>query len=106
MTRRLNRQMWAVQTGGNFGDHDVPYNIRNRYGIVGIDAENGDIWLRARYNREILINPANRGACKVSGGNRPLTLCRRFPIGTNTRQDRHRPAHPDLRLTSRVHAWH
>ena len=54
---RLNRQIWAVQIGGNFGDHDVPYDIRNGYGIVGIDAENGDIWLRARYNREILINP-------------------------------------------------
>ena len=54
---RLNRQIWAVQIGGNFGDHDVPYNIRNGYGIVGIDAQNGDIWLRARYNREILINP-------------------------------------------------
>ena len=54
---RLNRQIWAVQIGGNFGDHDVAYNIRNGYGIVGIDAENGDIWLRARYNREILINP-------------------------------------------------
>ena len=54
---RLNRQIWAVQIGGNFGDHDVPYNIRNGYGIVGIDAENGDIWLRARYNREVLVNP-------------------------------------------------
>ena len=54
---RLNRQIWAVQIGGNFGDHDVAYNIRNGYGIVGIDAENGDIWLRARYNREILVNP-------------------------------------------------
>lgn len=54
---RLNRQIWAVQIGGNFGDHDVPYNIRNGYGIVGIDAANGDIWLRARYNREILVNP-------------------------------------------------
>ena len=46
-----------MQIGGNFGDHDVAYNIRNGYGIVGIDAQNGDIWLRARYNREILINP-------------------------------------------------
>ncbi len=54
---RLDRQIWAVQIGGNFGEHDVPYDIRNGYGIVGIDAENGDIWLRARYNREILINP-------------------------------------------------
>ena len=54
---RLDRQIWAVQIGGNFGDHDVQYDIRNGYGIVGIDAENGDIWLRARYNREILINP-------------------------------------------------
>ena len=54
---RLNRQIWAVQIGGNFGDHDVQYNIRNGYGIVGIDAQNGDIWLRARYNREILVNP-------------------------------------------------
>ena len=54
---RLDRQIWAVQIGGNFGDHDVPYTIRNGYGIVGVDAQNGDIWLRARYNREILVNP-------------------------------------------------
>ena len=38
------------------GDHDVPYDIRNGYGIGGIDAAHGDIRLHARYNREILIN--------------------------------------------------
>ena len=54
---RLDRQIWAIQIGGNFGEHDVPYTIRNGYGIVGVDAQNGDIWLRARYNREILVNP-------------------------------------------------
>ena len=54
---RLDRQIWAVQIGGNFGVHDDPYTIRNGYGIVGVDAQNGDIWLRARYNREILVNP-------------------------------------------------
>ena len=54
---RLNRQIWAVQIGGNFGDHDEPYTIEKGYGIVGIDAQNGDIWLRARYDNEILLNP-------------------------------------------------
>ena len=54
---RLDRQIWAVQIGGSFGEHDVPYNIRNGIAITAVDAENGDIWLRARYNAEILINP-------------------------------------------------
>ncbi len=52
---RLDRQIWAVQIGGTFPDDTRPYTIPFGYGIVGIDAENGDIWLRARYDHEILV---------------------------------------------------
>ena len=45
-----------MQIGGNFGDHDVAYNIRNGYGIVGIDSQIGDIWLRSRFDAEIYVN--------------------------------------------------
>jgi hypothetical protein len=50
---RIQRQIWAVQVGGTF-DED-PYIVPYGYGIVGIDAINGDIWLRARYDEEILV---------------------------------------------------
>ena len=50
---RPSRQIWAVTIGGNLGDHDVQYNIRDGCDIVGIDAQNGDIWLGARFDAEI-----------------------------------------------------
>ncbi len=53
---RLNRQIWAVQIGGAFPGDVRAYDITYGYGIVGIDAENGDIWLRARYDHEILVD--------------------------------------------------
>ncbi len=52
---RMQRQIWAVQIGGKFEDDPEPYKLEYGYGIVGIDAINGDIWLRARYDREILV---------------------------------------------------
>ena len=59
---RLERQIWAVQIDADWSrqiDVDLsrdpePYSIPYGYGIVGIDAQNGDIWLRARYDHEIL----------------------------------------------------
>lgn len=54
---RMRRQIWAVQIGGTFDDDPNPYPVEFGYGIVGVDAENGDIWLRARYDREILVEP-------------------------------------------------
>lgn len=54
---RLERQIWAVQIDADWprDTRDTrPYSIPYGYGIVGIDAENGDIWLRARYDHEIL----------------------------------------------------
>ena len=54
---RMQRQIWAVQVGGTFPDDIEPYRVNFGYGIVGIDAINGDIWLRARYDREILVEP-------------------------------------------------
>ncbi len=53
---RLYRQIWAVQIGGAFPGDVRPYDIPYGFGIVGIDAENGDIWLRARYDHEILVD--------------------------------------------------
>ncbi len=52
---RMLRQIWAVQIGGTFPDDPDPYRVPYGYGIVGIDAQNGDIWLRARYDQEILV---------------------------------------------------
>lgn len=54
--RRL-RQIWAVQVGGKFDDDPNPYRVPFGYGIVGVDAINGDIWLRARYDAEVLVEP-------------------------------------------------
>ena len=54
---RMQRQIWAVQIGGTFPNDPNPYRVDHGYGIVGIDAVNGDIWLRARYDREILVEP-------------------------------------------------
>ncbi len=34
-----------------------PYTVPYGYGIVDIDAVNGDIRLRARYDKEILVEP-------------------------------------------------
>ena len=55
---RMQRQIWAVQVGGTFPDDPEPYRSRPYgYGVVGVDAINGDIWLRARYDKEILVEP-------------------------------------------------
>ena len=54
---RMQRQVWAVQVGGRFPDDPEPYRVPFGYGIVGVDAINGDIWLRARYDKEILVEP-------------------------------------------------
>ena len=54
---RMLRQIWAIQIGGTFPDDPNPYTVDHGYGVVGIDAINGDIWLRARYDREILVEP-------------------------------------------------
>ena len=54
---RMQRQIWAVQVGGTFPDDPEPYRVLFGYGIVGVDAINGDIWLRARYDKEILVEP-------------------------------------------------
>ena len=51
---RLERQIWAVQIDADWSRNPKPYSIPYGYGVVGIDAENGDIWLRARYDHEIL----------------------------------------------------
>ena len=52
---RMLRQIWAIQVGGTFPDDPNPYRVPHGYGIVGIDAINGDIWLRARYDAEVLV---------------------------------------------------
>ena len=52
---RMLRQIWAIQVGGTFPDDPNPYRVPFGYGIVGIDAINGDIWLRARYDAEVLV---------------------------------------------------
>ena len=54
---RMQRQIWAVQVGGRFPDDPEPYRVPFGYGIVGVDAINGDVWLRARYDKEILVEP-------------------------------------------------
>lgn len=54
---RMQRQIWAVQVGGTFPDDPNPYRVDHGYGVVGVDAINGDIWLRARYDKEILVEP-------------------------------------------------
>ncbi len=54
---RMLRQIWAIQVGGTFPDDPNPYRVPHGYGIVGIDVINGDIWLRARYDKEILVEP-------------------------------------------------
>ena len=54
---RMQRQIWAVQIGGTFPNDPNPYRVEFGYGVVGIDAINGDIWLRARYDKEILVEP-------------------------------------------------
>ena len=54
---RMQRQIWAVQVGGTFPDDLDPYRVPYGYGIVGIDAINGDIHLRARYDAEVLVEP-------------------------------------------------
>lgn len=54
---RMQRQIWAVQVGGKFDNDPEPYTVRFGYGIVGIDAINGDIHLRARYDAEVLVDP-------------------------------------------------
>ena len=54
---RMQRQIWAVQIGGKFDTDPNPYRVPFGYGIVGIDAINGDIWLRARYDTEVLVEP-------------------------------------------------
>ena len=52
---RMLRQIWAIQIGGKFDDDPAPYTVPYGYGVVGIDVINGDIWLRARYDKEILV---------------------------------------------------
>lgn len=52
---RLDRQIWAVQIDAAWEHADIPYAIPFGYGVVGIDAINGDIWLRGRFDREILV---------------------------------------------------
>ena len=54
---RMQRQIWAVQVGGKFDNDPNPYTVPFGYGIVGVDAINGDIHLRARYDNEILVEP-------------------------------------------------
>lgn len=54
---RMQRQIWAVQIGGTFPDDANPYRVDHGYGVVGVDAINGDIHLRARYDQEILVEP-------------------------------------------------
>ena len=54
---RMQRQIWAIQIGGKFPTDPRPYTVDHGYGIVGIDAINGDIHLRARYDKEILVEP-------------------------------------------------
>ena len=54
---RMQRQIWAVQVGGRFPDDPEAYRVPFGYGIVGVDAINGDILLRARYDKEILVEP-------------------------------------------------
>ena len=54
---RMQRQIWAVQIGGKFDNDPDPYIVPYGYGIVGIDAINGDIHLRARYDAEVLVEP-------------------------------------------------
>ena len=54
---RMQRQIWAIQIGGKFDTDPLPYTVPYGYGIVGIDAVNGDIHLRARYDKEILVEP-------------------------------------------------
>ncbi len=54
---RMQRQIWAIQVGGTFPDDPEPYRVPFGYGVVGVDAINGDIWLRARYDKEILVEP-------------------------------------------------
>ena len=54
---RMQRQIWAVQIGGTFPNDPLPYRVPFGYGIVGVDAVNGDIHLRARYDEEILVEP-------------------------------------------------
>ncbi len=54
---RMQRQIWAIQIGGKFETDPIPYTVPFGYGIVGIDAVNGDIHLRARYDQEILVEP-------------------------------------------------
>ena len=54
---RMLRQIWAIQVGGTFPDDPNPYRVPHGYGIVGIDVINGDIWLRARYDKEVLVEP-------------------------------------------------
>lgn len=54
---RMQQQIWAVQVGGTFPNDTAPYRVPHGYGIVGIDAINGDIHLRARYDDEVLIEP-------------------------------------------------
>ena len=54
---RMQRQIWAVQVGGTFEGDSDPYRVDHGYGVVGVDAMNGDIWLRARYDWEILVEP-------------------------------------------------
>ncbi len=52
---RLNRQIWAIQIDAHWPHDSNPYTIPFGYGIVGIDALNGDIWLRGRFDRPILV---------------------------------------------------
>ena len=54
---RMQRQIWAVQVGGKFDNDPNPYTVPFGYGIVGVDAINGDIHLRARYDEEVLVDP-------------------------------------------------
>lgn len=54
---RMQRQIWAIQVGGTFPDDPEPYRVDHGYGVVGVDAINGDVWLRARYDKEILVEP-------------------------------------------------
>ena len=53
----MQRQIWAIQIGGTFPNAPNPYRVDHGYGVVGVDAINGDIWLRARYDKEILVEP-------------------------------------------------
>ena len=85
---RMQRQIWAVQVGGKFDNDPNPYTVPYGYGIVGVDAINGDIHLRARYDEEgpsrpLATSPPSRSVrgrdAKRAGDARPPFVIRRKP---------------------------